>query len=77
MDHKIVQELCPEMIEQTVCLCDNEYEIIVIENDDTEKLSDTAAMVDYWAEGVFLPIIASVGAAGFFLLINIILVSQY
>ena len=54
------------MIEQTVCLCDNEYEIIVIENDDTEKLSDTAAMVDYWAEGVFLPIIASVGAAGFF-----------
>jgi hypothetical protein len=47
-----------------MCMCDDKHDIVVSEINDVGLISDLALMVDYYTEGILLPIICAVGICG-------------
>ena len=58
------EEWCEQMRELTRCMCDNKYNIVVSYVDDRGFSSDLAMAVDWWTEGLVLPVICMVGIMG-------------
>ena len=57
-------EWCEKMKDSTMCMCDNKYDTVVSDINDVGLTSDLALDVDYYTEGVLLPIICAVGICG-------------
>ena len=60
----ISSEWCEKMKDRTTCMCDNKHDTVVSDFNDVGLTSDLALAVDYYTEGVLLPIICSVGICG-------------
>ena len=57
-------EWCDKMRMKTVCMCDDKQKIVISDVDDKGYSSDLAMVVDWWTEGLVLPIICMVGILG-------------
>ena len=58
------EEWCEEMRELTECMCDKKYATVASYVDDRGFSSDLAMSVDWWTEGLVLPVICLVGILG-------------
>ena len=60
----VPSEWCEKMKDRTMCMCDDKHDTVVSDINDVGLTSDLALLVDYYTEGVLLPIICAVGICG-------------
>ena len=60
----VPNEWCEQMRELTMCMCDDQHDTVVNDISDIELGSELAMQVDWWTEGLVLPIICLVGIFG-------------
>ena len=60
----IPSDWCEKMKDHTICMCDDKHDTVVSDINDLGLTSDLALTVDYYTEGVILPIKCAVGICG-------------
>jgi len=60
----VPSEWCEKMKDRTMCMCDDKHDTVVSDINDVGLTSELALDVDYYTEGVLLPVICAVGIFG-------------